>query len=157
MRANGLDKRRRLTPRRTDGAERAEARIFEREVRSYEAEYVHGLWHLDFHYGSRKVLTARGEWVTPHPARRPRRSLAPRLPRQWYLAETAEVFVHGLSQAIQKRGLPRAAITDNGGAMTAAEMREGLARLGIPHDTTLPYHPIRTPRKRCSGARWKGG
>src|SRR5438132_8425754 len=42
MSATGLDKRRRLTPRRTDGAERAEARIVEREVRSYEAEYVNG-------------------------------------------------------------------------------------------------------------------
>jgi hypothetical protein len=28
---------------------------------------------------------------------------------QWYLAETAEVIAHGLSQAFQKRGLPRAA------------------------------------------------
>ena len=37
MRANGLDKRRRLTPRQTEGAERAEARIVEREVRRYEA------------------------------------------------------------------------------------------------------------------------
>src|SRR5208337_1701591 len=45
MRANGLDKRRRLTPRQTEGAERAEARIVEREVRRYEAEYVNGLWH----------------------------------------------------------------------------------------------------------------
>ncbi|MGH8848101.1 MAG: hypothetical protein ACREXQ_12810, partial [Polaromonas sp.] len=23
------------------------------------------LWHLDFHHGSRKVLTRQGEWVTP--------------------------------------------------------------------------------------------
>jgi putative transposase len=45
MRANGLDKRRRLTSRRTEGAERAEARIEEREIRRYEAEYVNGLWH----------------------------------------------------------------------------------------------------------------
>ena len=65
MRANGLDKRRRLTPRRTEGAERAEARLVEREVRRYEAEYVNGLWHWDCHHGSRKVLTARGEWATP--------------------------------------------------------------------------------------------
>jgi hypothetical protein len=68
MRANGLDKRRRLTPRATDGAERAEARIVEREVRRYEAEYVNGLWHWDCHHGSRKVITARGEWVTPSPS-----------------------------------------------------------------------------------------
>jgi len=26
---------------------------------------------------------------------------------QWYLDETAETLVHGLTQAIQKRGLPR--------------------------------------------------
>ena len=45
MKANGLDKRRRLTPRTTGGADRAEARIVDREIRSYEAEYVNGLWH----------------------------------------------------------------------------------------------------------------
>jgi len=65
MKENGLNKHRRLTSRRTDGAERAEARLFDREVRSYEAEYVNGLWHWDCHLGSRKVLTARGEWQTP--------------------------------------------------------------------------------------------
>jgi hypothetical protein len=58
---------------------------------------------------------------------------------QWYLAETAENVAHGLSQAFQKRGLPRAGMSDNGGAMTAAEVVEGLARLGILHQTTLPY------------------
>jgi hypothetical protein len=42
------------------------------------------------------------------------------------LAETAENVAHGLSQAIQKRGLPRAAMSDNGAAMTAAEISEGL-------------------------------
>jgi len=61
----GLDKRRRLTPRTTSGAERAEARLADREIRSYESEYVNGLWHWDCHHGSRKVLTARGEWATP--------------------------------------------------------------------------------------------
>jgi putative transposase len=65
MSANGLARRRRVTARRTDGAERAEARIADREVRGYEAEYVNALWHWDCHHGSRKVLTQRGEWVTP--------------------------------------------------------------------------------------------
>jgi hypothetical protein len=65
MQANGLGKRRRITSRRTDGAERAETRIMDREIRSYEAEYVNGLWHWDCHHGSRKVLTQRGEWQTP--------------------------------------------------------------------------------------------
>ena len=60
---------------------------------------------------------------------------------QWYLSETAEDLVHGLSQAIQKRGLPRALLTDNGSAMVAEEVTEGLLRLGIVHERTLPYSP----------------
>ncbi|MGA1597015.1 MAG: DDE-type integrase/transposase/recombinase [Candidatus Nanopelagicales bacterium] len=147
MRASGLDKRRRLTPRRTEGAERAEARIVEREVRRYEAEYVNGLWHWDCHHGSRKVITARGEWATPilFGVLDDRSRLACHL--QWYLAENAENIAHGLSQAIQKRGLPRAALSDNGGAMTAAEISEGLARLGIVHHTTLPYSPYQNAKQ----------
>jgi hypothetical protein len=58
---------------------------------------------------------------------------------QWYLAENAENVTHGLAQAFQKRGLPRAAMSDNGAAMTAAEIAEGLSRLGILHQPTLPY------------------
>ena len=54
MHANGLDRRRRLTPRRNDGAERAERRVVDREVRGYEASHVNGLWHFDCHYGSRR-------------------------------------------------------------------------------------------------------
>jgi transposase InsO family protein len=133
MKANGLDKRRRLTPRRSDGAERAEARIVDREIRSYEAEYVNGLWHWDCHHGSRKMLTQRGEWVTPilFGVLDDRSRLACHL--QWYLAETAEVIAHGLSQAFQKRGLPHSALSDNGAAMTAAEIGQGLARLGVLH------------------------
>ena len=60
---------------------------------------------------------------------------------QWYLSETAEDLVHGLSQAIQKRGLPRALLTDNGSAMVAEEVTEGLLRLGIVAERTLPYSP----------------
>ena len=59
---------------------------------------------------------------------------------QWYLDENAENFVHGSSQAFQKRGLPREYLSDNGGAMTAAETREGLARL-LVHHTTLACSP----------------
>jgi transposase InsO family protein len=149
MRANGLDKRRRLTSRRTDGAERAEARIAEREVRRYEAEYVNGLWHWDCHHGSKKVLTARGEWVTPIllGVLDDRSRLACHL--QWYYSETAEVIAHGLSQAFQKRGLPRAALSDNGAAMTAAEISEGLTRLGILHHTTLPYSPYQNAKQEA--------
>ena len=149
MRSQGLDKRRRLTSRRTDGAERAEARLVEREVRRYEAEYVNGLWHWDCHHGSRKVLDRRGEWVTPilFGVLDDRSRLACHL--QWYLAETAENIAHGLSQAFQKRGLPRAALSDNGAAMTAAEIAEGLARLGILHHTTLPYSPYQNAKQEA--------
>jgi putative transposase len=146
MKANGLAKRRRLTPRRTDGAERAEARLADREIRSYEAEYVGGLWHWDCHVGSRKVLTARGEWQTPilFGVLDDRSRLACHL--QWYLAENAENIAHGLAQALQKRGLPRAALSDNGAAMTAAEITQGLARLGILHHTTLAYSPYQNAK-----------
>jgi putative transposase len=139
LKAHGLDKRRRLTARQTEGARRAEARLHDREVRSYEAEYVGGLWHWDGHVGSRKVLTSSGGWQAPvlFGVFDDRSRLACHL--QWYLAETAENVAHGLSQAFQKRGLPRAAMSDNGSAMTAAEIVEGLERLGIVHQTTLPY------------------
>jgi len=60
---------------------------------------------------------------------------------QWYPSESAETLVHGLCQGIQKRGLPRALLTDNGKAMLAAETTEGLARHSVVHHTTLPYTP----------------
>jgi putative transposase len=141
MKVNGLDKRRRVTSRQTDGADRAEDKLADREIRGYEAEYVGSLWHWDCHHGSKKVLTGRGEWVTPilFGVLDDRSRLACHL--QWYLAETAEIIAHGLSQAFQKRGLPRSALSDNGAAMTAAEITQGLTRLGILHQTTLPYSP----------------
>jgi len=139
--ASGLTKRRVVTTRQTDGTLAAAARLDAREVRSFEAEYVNGLWHWDCHHGSRKVLTSRGEWRTPilFGVLDDRSRLACHL--QWYLAESAENIAHGLSQGMQKRGMPRATISDNGSAMTAAEISEGLARLGILHQTTLPYSP----------------
>ena len=147
MKSNGLNRRRRVTSRRTAGAERAEDKLAEREIRGYEAEYVNGLWHWDCHVGSKKVLTARGEWVTPilFGVIDDRSRLACHL--QWYLGETAEIIAHGLSQAFQKRGLPRSALSDNGAAMTAAEITQGLARLGVLHLTTLPYSPYQNAKQ----------
>jgi putative transposase len=141
FKANGLEKRRRLTSKQTEGALRTEARLFDREVRSYEAQYVGELFHWDGHKGSRKVLTQRG-WETPlligvdddHSR------LACHL--QWYLGdERAEIIAHCLSQAFQKRGLPGQAMSDEGSAMTAAEIVQGLSRLGVLHKPTLPYSP----------------
>jgi putative transposase len=139
--AHGLTKRHPITTRQTEGALAAAARLEAREVRSYESEYSNGTWHWDCHNGSRKVLTPRGEWRTPilFGVLDDHSRLVCHL--QWYLAESAENIAHGLSQAMQKRGLPRAAMSDNGAAMTATEITEGLARLGILHQTTLPYSP----------------
>jgi putative transposase len=141
FKANGLEKRRRLTLRQTEGAKRTEARLLDREVRSYEAQYVGQLFHWDGHKGSRKVLTQRG-WETPLliGIDDDRSRLACHL--QWYLGdERAEIVAHCLSQAFQKRGLPGQAMSDEGSAMTAAEIVQGLTRLGVLHQPTLPYSP----------------
>ncbi len=140
----------------TPGALVAAHRRESREVRSFEAEYVHGLWHLDFHHGSRKVLSRIGAWVRPlllgvlDDCSRVAGHL------QWYLDETAETLVHGLAQAIQKRGLPRALLTDNGAAMLAAEVRQGLETLGIVHETTLPYSPYQNAKQEVFWAQVEG-
>ncbi len=156
LKANGLHRRRQVSSLRTPGALLAEARLEEREIRSYQAEYVNGLWHWDCHYGSKKVLVSRGEWVTPvlFGVLDDCSRVACHL--QWYLAENAENVAHGLSQGIQKRGLPRSALSDNGAAMIAAEIREGLARLGIIHQTTLPHSPYQNGKQENFWAQVEG-
>jgi len=139
MKRQGLVRRRRFPRHPTAGQLLARERLERREVRSYETEYVHSLWHLDYHEASRKVLTREGRWIRPQllGVLDDHSRLACHV--QWYRSECAESTGHGLSQAIQKRGLPRALMTDNGGAMLADEIVNGLARLGIVHATTLPY------------------
>jgi transposase InsO family protein len=154
MKASGFARRRR--PRATPGAARAEHRRQALETRSFEAAHVHGLWHADFHHGRRKVLLPDGSWQTPIllACLDDHSRLCCHI--QWYLDETAESFVHGLSQAIQKRGLPRALMTDNGAAMRAAETTEGLARLGISHQLTLPYSPQQNAKQEILWASVEG-
>lgn len=144
--ARGLRKRRGGVSA-SAGVLRAEQRRDEREVRSYEATHVNGLWHLDFHHAHRKVLTVEGVWVVPLllGVMDDRSRLC--CHAQWYLGETAEHLVHGLCQAILKRGLPRALLTDNGAAMLAGETTEGLTRLGIAHHTTLPHSPYQNGKQ----------
>lgn len=147
MKAHGLVRQRKKRPRGTPGAELAAARLEQREVRSYEAQYVNALWHADFHVCSRQVLTRGGEWVTP--------TLFGMLDdhsrlvchAQWYLAETAENFAHGVSQGVQKRDVAAGILTDNGGAETAAEVEQGFLDLGMVHDTTLPYSPYQNAKQ----------
>jgi transposase InsO family protein len=112
-----------------------------RETRSYEVSHVGGLWHLDFHEGSHAVLTPSVVWMKPQ-------MLAVIDDRsrlcchaQWYLSPSSEALTHALSQAIMKRGLPRALMDDRGGAMLAGETALGLARLGIVQELTLPRSP----------------
>lgn len=156
MRSVGLTKRKRVGGEPTAGKRLAERRLAEREVRSYENPYVNGLWHADYHHGKKKVLTPSGEYVTPIAL-----GIIDDCSRlvchlQWYFAETAENFVHGLAQAIQKRGLSRALMTDNGKALTAAEVEQGLARLGIVHETTLPYSPYQNAKQESFWAQLEG-
>lgn len=143
MKDNGLlRQRRKIHPISQDKTGDQSIERFEaREKRSFEVTHVHGLWHLDFHHGSRRVVLPSGQWH--HPILLGIMDDHSRLccHLQWYLDETAETLIHGLCQAIQKRGLPRALLTDNGSAMIAAETEEGLLRLGILHHTTLPYTP----------------
>jgi putative transposase len=139
MQAHGMLRRPRPQPKGRAGEDRAAQRRESREIRSYEAEYVGSLWHLDFHHGSLKVLTHRGQWQRPIVLGILDDHSRLCCHAQWYLSETAEDLVHGLSQAIQKRGLPRALLSDNGSAMVAEEVTGGLLRLGIVHDKTLPY------------------
>src|SRR3990170_21896 len=156
MKVHGMVRQPRPRPKGRPGEAAAAESRQARELRSYEAEYVGSLWHLDFHHGSLKVLSPSGEWQRPialgilddHSR------LCCHL--QWYLWETAEDLVHGLSQAIQKRGLPRALLTDNGPAMVAEEVTEGLLRLGIVHEQTLPYSPYQNGKQECFWATLEG-
>jgi len=142
--------------RRSRRGKEDKAGIAPRETRSYEVSHVHALWHSDFHEARRSVITARGDRKNPvlfgclddcsrlccH--------------AQWYLEENTENFVHGMSQAIQKRGLPRALLTDGGSAMDAAESSEGLERLSIHHYVTLPYSPEQNGKQENFWAQVEG-
>jgi len=139
MREKGLSRLRRVNSKRLK--READPTFVAKEARSFENPYVNGLWHLDFHQGSRRVRTSKGEWSTvdlfgmlddysrycPH--------------LQWYYTESARTLTHGLQQGILKKDRPGMLLTDNGGAMLAAETTEGLERLSITHETTLPYTP----------------
>ena len=131
----------------TAGRQRAQQRLEELEVRSFESPYVHAVWHYDFHEAHRKVVDDTGTW-------RKVKALCilddcSRLVchMQWYWGETTENLVHGLTQAISRRGVPRSALHDNGSAMRAAETLGGLSRLGIESAPTLPYSPYQNGKQ----------
>jgi len=157
MKANGLFRKKRRRPRRpTAGSVLAEERLRTLEVRSFEVEYVGGLWHTDFHSGSLPVLTREGQWIYPQLLGVLDDCSRLGCHLQWYLRETAENLAHGLSQAFQKWGLPRALMSDRGGAETAAELEEGLLELGVVHELTLPYSPYQNAKQEILWATVEG-
>ena len=124
-------------------ARAARAEVVPRETRSYEVAHVNALWHYDFHDGQRKVA---------HRLRRSARRpicLASSMTARACAAtrsgtktrRTARTSSTASPRGFQKRGVPRATLSDSGGAMAAAEMVEGLERLGIVDYPTLPYSP----------------
>jgi putative transposase len=147
MKACGMLRRKNWRPTATAGQAAADARLESREVRSYEVAHVGGLWHTDFHHARRKIVTPSASCETPILLAFIDDHSRLILHAQWYFAETCEVAVHGLKQAIQKRGLPRAVMTDNGGAFIAEEFTQGLGRLSVIHDPTLPYSPYQNGKQ----------
>jgi transposase InsO family protein len=153
MKMRGWTKKRRA---KTPGQILAAERLEQREVRSYEAAHVHALWHLDFHTGSRRIVDGQGVWHSPKAL-----CVLDDCSRlcchiQWYLDETAESLIHGLTQAFHKRGLPRSLMTDNGSAMIAGETKNGLLQLGIEHETTLPYSPYQNGKQESFWGQLEG-
>lgn len=151
MKERGLFRQKRRQRRGPEEINDYSREIFEaRETRSFESEYVLALWHLDFHAAKVvRIVLASGALVTPKllGILDDRSRLC--CHAQWYLDETAETLVHGLSQAIQKRRRPQQLMTDNGAAMKADEVREGLARLGILHERTLPGCPEQNAKQEA--------
>jgi putative transposase len=119
-------------------------RKYNKEIRSFEVEYVGGLWHLDFHTGSRRVITEDGTWRSIELMTTIDDASRFVCHAQWFYSETAETLIHGLTQGFQKRGLPRAIMMDNGSAMTSEEVTNGLKRIGVTQDFTLPYLRVRS-------------
>lgn len=119
----------------------APTRMQEREVRSYEVEYVWQLMHLDFHHGRRKVVTRSGDLMTPLLVAFIDDKSRYIAHGQWYTNEDTEFLVHGFSQGLQKTGLPRSVMNDRGSPMMSGEFTAGLARLGIVHVPTAPRSP----------------
>lgn len=142
MKARGLVRTKRTRNEKRAGLARSRERLDRREVRSFEVDHVGALWHLDFHTSRFvSILGPKGEWVKPKllGILDDRSRLC--CHAQFYLEEPAGDLVHGFSQALLKRGLPRRLLTDNGPAMVADEFTQGLERLSILHETTLPYSP----------------
>jgi len=147
----------RARDRSPSAARQAGAVFAEREMRSYEVTHCHSLWHTDGHVCSRRVLLADGRYQVPHAI-----GVLDDYSRlgchvQWYLGdERTETVVHCLMQAIEKRKLPRALLSDGGAGFNAAETTEGLERLSVVHHTTLPRTPEQNAKQEVFWAQLEG-
>jgi putative transposase len=141
MRAQGLVPTRHPSDTHdTPSARATRARFANREVRSFQHTHTHALWHIDAHHGGmslcfdgRMQSVALIVIIDDHS-----RFI---ISAQWFRHEHTRTSVHVMIQGIAKHGLPRALLSDNGGPFVAAEVRHGLHRLGILHETTLCYAP----------------
>ena len=75
---------------------------------------------------------------------------------QWYLSETTEDLVHGFSQGVQKCGLPRGGMSDNGSAMLAEEFTGRVVTARRRTWTTLPYSAYQNGKQECFWAQLEG-
>jgi len=156
MKERGWIPKKRLPRNATPGQRAAYQRLEKREVRSFERERVHALWHSDFHEGRRRVVDSLARYHTPQLLAFLDDRSRVCCHAQWYLTENAPNFIHGQCQAFAKRGLPREEMTDNGGAMTAAETQNGLDRLGITHKPTLAYSAYQNGKQECFWSQVEG-
>lgn len=131
----------------TEGRQKAAKRLERYEVRGYESDHGHALWHFDYHECRRKVVDVKGVWHAVHLLGILDDCTRLCCHAQWYLSESAETLYHGLMQAFHKRGLPRSVLSDNGSAMLAGETQNGFARFGVNHETTLPYSPYQNGKQ----------
>lgn len=145
MRSGGLHKRKKRSARGTAAGRAAEARLEQREVRSFEVEYVGELFHSDFHLPDGRdlqVILQDGSRRTPVLCAVIDDHSRLVCHAQWYLSgEDTESYVHCIRQAFGKRGVPRGWMHDNGAPMKAGETQNGLRRLGIAIHDTLAYSP----------------
>lgn len=139
MKKTGLAKKKRMKKRFFSDTNQ---NVFEiKEKRSFENEYCNGLWHADYHHSSLQVITSEGTWRTPIMLAILDDHSRLICHAQWYLNENTQNLVHSFSQAVLKRGLPRSFLSDNGGPFVSHEFTQGLTRLSIKIDNTLPYSP----------------
>ena len=143
--------------RRRPRGKGGENEVVPRETRSFEVAHVNALWHFDFHEGRRQVLTPKGERKTPYLLGILDDCSRVCCHAQWYEEkDNTEDLVHGFSQGIQKRKVPRATLSDNGSPMTAAETLEGFERLGILQHLTLPSSPQQNAKQENFWTRIEG-